>query len=102
MNKINRKVEYALMALKHMRAKTPGELTSAKEICDLYGAPFDGMSRVLQILGQNGILKSEQGAQGGYQITRDLTKVSLQEIIEAISGKIEIAKCLSGAADACD
>lgn len=103
MNKINRKVEYALMALKHMRAKTPGELTSAKEICDAYGAPFDGMSRVLQILGQKGILKSEQGAQGGYQITRDLSKVSLQEVIESITGKIEIAKCLSsGSAEACD
>lgn len=103
MNKINRKVEYALMALKHMRAKTPGELTSAKEICDAYGAPFDGMSRVLQVLGQKGILKSEQGAQGGYQITRDLAKVSLQEVIECISGKIEIAKCLStGASEACD
>ncbi len=103
MNKINRKVEYALMALKHMRAKSPGELTSAKELCDLYGAPFDGMSRVLQVLGQKGILKSEQGAQGGYQITRDLAKVSLQEVIECITGKIEIAKCLnSGASDACD
>lgn len=91
------------MALKHMRAKTPGELTSAKEICDSYGAPFDGMSRVLQVLGQTGILKSEQGAQGGYQITRDLSKVSLQEVIESISGKIEIAKCLStGASEACD
>lgn len=102
MNKINRKVEYALMALKHMRAKAPGELTSAKEICDAFHTPFDGMSRVLQVLAQKGILKSEQGAQGGYQITRDLSKVSLQEIIEMTTGKIEIAKCLSGASDACD
>lgn len=102
MNKINRKVEYALMALKHMRAKTPGELTSAKEICDAYHTPFDGMSRVLQTLAQKGILKSEQGAQGGYQITRDLSKVSLQEVIESISGKIEIAKCLNSGASDCD
>jgi Rrf2 family nitric oxide-sensitive transcriptional repressor len=102
MNKINRKVEYALMALKHMRAKAPGELTSAKEICDLYRTPFDGMSRVLQVLAQKGILRSEQGAQGGYQITRDLSKVTLQEIIEWTTGKIEIARCLnSGAVDAC-
>lgn len=102
MNKINRKVEYALMALKHMRAKAPGELTSAKEICEAYGAPFDGMSRVLQVLGQKGVLKSEQGAHGGYQITRDLSKVSLQELIEWITGKIEIAKCLSSGTDSCD
>jgi Rrf2 family transcriptional regulator, nitric oxide-sensitive transcriptional repressor len=103
MNKINRKVEYALMALKHMRAKSPGELTSAKEICDSYGAPFDGMSRVLQVLAQKGVLKSEQGAQGGYQITRDLAKVSLQDLVEWMTGKIEIAKCMhTGAENSCE
>lgn len=64
MFKINRKIEYALIALKHMSHKKPGQLTSAKEICDIYRTPFDPTSRVLQILSQNGILQAEQGARG--------------------------------------
>ncbi|RYZ82981.1 MAG: Rrf2 family transcriptional regulator [Proteobacteria bacterium] len=94
MNKINRKVEYALISLKHMRAKTPGELTTAKEIATLYGCPFDVISRVLQTLGKKGIVRSEQGAYGGYQINKDLARVSFFELNEVILGRVAVAKCI--------
>ena len=96
MVRLNRKVEYALMALKVMAQKRPGELTSAKEIVEQTGCPFDATARVLQQMGQKGILRSEQGAQGGYHVVRDLTKVSLFELMELILGPIAVAKCLEG------
>ncbi len=99
MNKINRKVEYALIALKHMRGKTPGELTTVKEISSLYGCPFDVLSRVLQTLVQKGVLRSEQGAHGGYQITKDLNRVSFHELNEMILGPIAVTKCMQGEND---
>lgn len=94
MNKINRKVEYALIGLKHMRSKAPGELTSAKEISQLYGCPFDALSRVMQILAQKGVLKSEQGAHGGYMITKDLARLSFYDLSEMILGPVQVARCL--------
>ena len=93
MFKINRRIEYALIALRYMSSKHPGQLTSAKEICDLYQAPFDPTSRVLQIMAQQGILQAEQGAKGGYQIIKDLTKITLKELSDMITGPIEIANC---------
>jgi Rrf2 family protein len=93
-NKIHRKLEYALIALKHMNQKRPGELTTVKEICQKYGTPFDATARVLQQLVQGKFLKSEQGAYGGYVILRDLTKVSLRELIEKVVGPIEMVKCM--------
>lgn len=95
MNKINRKLEYALIGLKHMRAKAPGELTSVKELAQNYGCPFDATSRVMQVLAQKGVLISEQGAHGGYMIGRDLAKLSFQELSEILLGKIAVARCLS-------
>ena len=94
MNKLNRKVEYALIGLKHMRAKAPGELTTAKELANLFGCSFDVMSRVLQTLGKNGLVRSEQGAHGGYQLAKDLTRVSFSDLNEMILGRVSIAKCL--------
>lgn len=99
MNRMNRRVEYALMALKYMSEKLAGKLTSAKEICDSTGAPFDATARVMQIMAQNGLLKSEQGAQGGYLIVQDLSKVSFYDLMEMILGPLEIVKCLH---DTCD
>lgn len=94
MNKVNRKLEYSLMALKHMAAKRPGELTTAKEVADIYHAPFDATARVLQMMAQRGLLKAEHGVQGGYQITKDLQRVTLHDLIEVIQGPTRIAKCM--------
>lgn len=82
------------MALKHLRAKAPGELTTAKEISSLYGCPFDVMSRVMQTLAQKGILRSEQGAYGGYMIMKDLSRISFHDLVEVIMGPVAVAKCL--------
>ena len=94
MNRINRKLEYALMALKHMSSKGQGEITTAKEISQRYGCPFDATARVLQLLAGRGILMSEQGAHGGYVVARDLGRVNVGELIEAIIGPVEITRCL--------
>ncbi len=96
MNKINRKVEYALIGLKHMRGKAPGELTTVKELTLNYGCPFEMTSRVMQVLAQNGLLLSEQGAHGGYQITKDLNRISLYDLMEMTLGPMAVARCLHG------
>ncbi|QDK36237.1 Rrf2 family transcriptional regulator [Bdellovibrio sp. NC01] len=96
MNKINRKLEYALMALKYMSQKIPGELTSAKEVSDAFHTPFDATARVMQQMAQKGgILRAEYGANGGYQITKDLAKVSIHDLIEVIEGPTALVKCLN-------
>ena len=95
MNKINRKVEYALMALKYMSQKIPGELTSAKEVSDAFHTPFDATARVMQqMASKGGILRAEYGASGGYQITKDLAKISMHDLVEIIEGTTALVKCL--------
>ncbi len=92
--RINRKVEYALIALKHMNQKRPGELTSVKEIAELYGCPGDVLAKVLQTLSRKQILKSEQGTFGGYHIQKDLSKVSLHDLFSTVLGPQTLVKCL--------
>jgi Rrf2 family protein len=93
MNKVHRKIEYSLIALKHMVNKKPGELTTAKEIAETYRSPFDVTARVMQTLAQKGVLKSEQGAHGGYLIQKDLAKLSVLDLIEILNGPSKIVKC---------
>lgn len=102
MFKINRRIEYALIALKHMSHKSPGQITSAKEICDTYQTPFDPTSRVLQIMTQHGILQAEQGAKGGYQIIKNISKISIRDLSDMLIGPIEIADCFHGDYSGCE
>ena len=102
MAKLNRKIEYALIALKYMKGKAPGQVTAAKEICDVHGSPFDATARVLQQMVQRGVLLSEHGAHGGYQLIKDLDKISVFDLIEMVSGPVGLAKCLQINAGVCD
>ncbi|MBF0489910.1 MAG: Rrf2 family transcriptional regulator [Candidatus Omnitrophica bacterium] len=102
MFKINRKLEYALISLRHMSAKAPGQLTSAKEICDIYHAPFDPTSRVLQVMAAHEVVRAEQGAHGGYQILKDLNRFTLYDLTQMIEGPIQIVNCFHGNYSHCD
>lgn len=100
MNRIHRKVEYALIALKHMRTKAPGERTTVKEMAALYGCPHDVLARVLQTLAGRSILNSEQGVRGGYVIAKDLNHVSFYDLLEMILGPLGVARCIHNAVQA--
>jgi len=90
------------MAIKYMSQKIPGELTSAKEVSDCFKTPFDATARVMQQMAQKGgLLRAEYGVNGGYQITKDLGKVSVHELIEVIEGPMVMVKCLNKES-ACD
>lgn len=101
MVKLSRKLEYSLIALKHLSEKPEGELTSAKELSNIYGVSFDVVSRVLQALNQGGIAKSIQGVQGGYHLLKNLDEVTFFDLIELIEGPISLVRCIHDA-DACD
>lgn len=90
MLKINKKVEYALISLKLMLEKEMGaseELTTAREISDKFGAPFDTTAKVMQTMNNAKILASVKGVKGGYKLSRDLSDLSYMELAELIEGK---------------
>lgn len=91
MLKINKKVEYALMALKFM-ADSENRLTSAREICDEFKTPFDTTAKVMQLMNNNDILKSVQGTKGGYSLNRPLEEVTYMQLVRMIEGKNNIGR----------
>jgi len=101
MFKINKKLEYALMALKHMSGKDLEDLTSVKELCDSYKMPFDVMSKVMQKLASGELLVSEKGAHGGYSINKDLKEVNVLDLYVMILGENTIAKCMGDHSSEC-
>ncbi len=99
MVRLNRKIEYALVALKYISNKTVGQLTSVKEICAATHVPFDATSKGMQLMTQKNILRAELGVHGGYSLAKNLAEISFLEIIEAVSGPIEIVRCMNGQDD---
>lgn len=91
---VPKQVEYALMALADMQGGNPGQLFSVRELCDRHQVPFDVMSKTMQRLAKNSILRSVQGATGGYQVIKNLEVVTLLDVMEAVSGNVAAVNCL--------
>lgn len=102
MIKLSRKMEYALMSLKHMSSKPPDGLTTAKEISLSKNIPFDVTSRVLQIMAKQKVLESIQGVQGGYKLLLNPKQISLYQILEMIEGPQGIVKCATSEEMTCE
>ena len=90
---ITRKVEYALIALRHMQSKSDTALTSANEIAKQYGIPKQLLAKTLQQMARHNIVEATQGANGGYKVAANLDQISLKDFFEKLEGPLGMMDC---------
>lgn len=95
MFRINRATEYALIALTHMGRKDGESVSTAREISDQYGLPYELTAKTLQQLKNSGFLASTQGVRGGYRLTRSLHEMNLGSLVGALEGETAVVDCCS-------
>ena len=94
MLKITRKVEYALIALRHLHSeKDKSKLASAKEIAEKYFIPVELLAKTMQHMSREGILEAVQGPHGGYRIKDSLEKINLRDFFEKMEGPMGLMDC---------
>ncbi len=102
MLRITKRAEYGIIALKHMLNKPEGSISKAREIAELYNIPSEIMAKILQQLARQGMIRSTQGAKGGYILAKAGNKITLSEIIETLEGPLGIVECTTGSECACE
>lgn len=95
MLRLSKKADYALIAITHLTLKSGS--SSAREIAEQFDIPIELMAKVLQRLTRRGLLASQQGTRGGYQLARAATGISLADVIQAIDGPVAVTACSSHA-----
>lgn len=93
MLKLTKKADYGLIALRHLAVTRSS--ASAKDIAEAYRVPQALLSKILQTLARNGLLTSEQGATGGYRLSRDAREITTLEVIRSIDGPIILTQCFT-------
>jgi Rrf2 family protein len=93
MLRLSKKADYALIAMKHLAVRGDRASSSAREIAELYGIPIELMAKVLQRLVRRGLLASQQGTRGGYQLARVPADISVADVIQAIDGPVTVTAC---------
>ncbi|HEX3046961.1 MAG TPA: Rrf2 family transcriptional regulator [Bacillota bacterium] len=90
--------EMASLALHSMTliAGNQREMLNVKEIAKQIGASEAHLSKVLQRLVKTGLLRSTRGPNGGFELTRPGTEITLWDIYEAVEGAGTGEGCPSG------
>lgn len=102
MLQLSKKVEYGLIALRHMAMKPMGHVFTAKELAKEYDLPYELLAKVLQKLARIGVIRSLQGVRGGYALARRPEELTVASVIRAIEEtRPMVAECYSDGADSC-
>ncbi len=82
------KTEYALLALMELAKRfKDGEPLQTRQIAEQQQIPDRYLEQLLAILRQQGLVKSQRGAKGGYLLGREPWQISLLDVIVAMEGK---------------
>ena len=92
MLKITRKVEYALIAVRHLKENSEN-LVTVNEISKLYGIPREILAKTMQRLASENIVNSVKGPHGGYKATPRASNTTLYDFFEILEGPTAIMDC---------
>jgi len=76
-------------------------LVLLKDIARNQGLSEKYLSKLIIPLKSAGLVSSARGFKGGYEISKDPSKVTIKEILEALEGKISIAECVYNPQSCC-
>jgi Rrf2 family protein len=85
--RVSAKVDYALRAMAELAAAPPGLMT-AEQLASNQHIPPKFLESILSQLRSAGLVASQRGAVGGYQLARPAAEISIAEVIRELEGPI--------------
>ncbi len=95
MQLISRTSEYALRAVIWL-VQEPGRSQTTKQIGEGTKTPPDYISKVLQLLAKAGVVRSQRGLGGGFQLIGDAAQLTVLDVINAVDPLERIHTCPLG------
>jgi Rrf2 family protein len=85
--RVSAKVDYALRAMAELAAAPPGLMT-AEQLASAQHIPPKFLESILSQLRSAGLVASQRGAVGGYQLARPAEEISIADVIRELEGPI--------------
>ena len=89
---VSRKADYAVRSLAYLAAQ-PERRILISEIAQEVAVPQAFLSKIMKELVAGGLLSSQPGPRGGYQLTRNAVDISFRDIVELVEGQWNLVPC---------
>lgn len=76
-------IEYALRAVVHLAYQSPEAVTTA-EIAEATRVPKDYLSKILQGLAREGLVKTQRGVGGGISLAKEPAELTILDVVNAV------------------
>lgn len=93
MLRLSKKVEYGLIALRHLAMLPQGVSATAREIAEEYAIPSELCAKTLSQLSKAGLALSTSGVRGGYTLAMQPELISVHAVVRAIEGDNTLTEC---------
>ena len=90
---VSKKVEYSVDFLSFL-SKNKGKNVSLAEVSRKMHLPYRFLSQLATDLKKSGLVRSQEGRGGGYQLSKDWDKKTLYDLVEALGENKALVACL--------
>lgn len=97
---ITRATEYAVRTVIYLAQQPKNEIVLKKDICKTQEVTPAFLTKILQPLIKAGIVSSQRGVGGGFQLASEPEMITLLDILQAEEGQLKLNHCLLDA-DSC-
>ena len=101
MLKVTRLADYAVSIISSF-SDNENEILSSQDIVYKTKLQQATVNKLLSRLVKEGFLVPFRGANGGYKLKKDLSNISIKELVEAIEGPVSLTDCLNKNANDCN
>ena len=90
---LSKSCHYALRALMYLARKKEHFFIKIQEIAQKENLPLNFLSKIFQVLVKNRIVDSKLGPKGGVRLSLSCNRLSIADVIVAISGNMDLETC---------
>jgi len=91
---------YAIRTLMYCALRRGG-LCRVREIADAYHISEHHLMKVVQVLGQIGVIETVRGRGGGICLAREPSEIVVGDVVRATEGKFDLVECFDLATNTC-
>ena len=92
--RLTRAAEYAVRCIVYLAGNGQGKVVGRVEIAKAMEIPEQFLGKIAQQLARSGFIKIIQGAKGGYRLLLSPEKITLLDVVEAVTGEIFLNDCV--------
>ena len=90
---ISRQTDYACRVILHLAMLPPSERVTAQDIAKKRLIPRALVRRVITQLSNAGLLTTTRGLNGGLELARPASEISLLDVVQAMEGPLALNAC---------